>query len=143
MSSVPPREPGSAPPSGAQPGGGTRFASADGETWARGLVSSLFDVHFDTFLTRRIAWLVYVLGLVAIGLSAVVRFVSALASLFVPTSPAAVIWAFLTAFVAVPIATALAVLVWRILVELAVSVVTLAENARHSTPPPSEDPPTR
>lgn len=110
--------------------------SLDGELGSvgRGFFSALFDISFRTFITRRLASVFYLLGLVAIAIGFLVYFVSGIvrgvnALWFNPGAGIALI---LATVVLVPIVTFLAVITLRFLIEGVVALIAIAENTERT-----------
>ena len=96
------------------------------------LFKSLFDVKFHTFITRRLAPVIYVIGLVAIGLGAVITLFGGLAAAFAAmgssyTSAMGVIMMF-GSIIGVPLGALVFVIVLRVGIEAVVALVAVAEN---------------
>jgi hypothetical protein len=106
----------------------------------RGFLGALFDVSFRTFITRRLAGLFYVVGLIGIAIGFLVYFISGIVrgvSLLV--APAAVaghvgagIALLLATIIVVPLVTFFAVVLLRFLIEAVVALVAIAENTERT-----------
>jgi hypothetical protein len=106
----------------------------------RGFFSALFDVSFRTFITRRLASIFYIVGLIAIAIGFLVYFVSGLFNgvrLLAFNVPAGVSLIVAT-LILVPIFTFLAIIILRFIIEAVVALIAIAENtertAQHTRP---------
>lgn len=97
-----------------------------------GFFRALIDFRFTTFITRRIAGFIYAILLVSIVLAGLVAFfgivVSGVALMTTGGQPISGILTVLGALVLVPIATLVAVVLARMIVEVNVALVAIAEN---------------
>lgn len=100
----------------------------------RGFVRALFDLSFRTFITRRLASVFYLVGLVAIAIGFLVYFVSGIVSgvnaLFFNVG--AGISLIVATVIIVPIAAFLAVVLLRFLIEAVVALIAIAENTERT-----------
>lgn len=100
----------------------------------RGFVSALFDITFTRFITRRLASVFFLVGLVAIGIA----FVGALAGGIVsgigalPWNPGGGIALIASTVVVVPVLAFFAVVVLRFVIEAGVALVAIAENTERT-----------
>ena len=101
---------------------------------SRGFFKALFDLSFRTFITRRLASVFYLVGLIAIAIGFIVYFVSGLVSginaLFFNVG--AGISLIIATLILVPIATFLAIVVLRFLIEAVVALIAIAENTERT-----------
>ena len=101
---------------------------------SRGFFTALFDLSFRTFITRRLASVFYLVGLIAIAIGFIVYFVSGLVSginaLFFNVG--AGISLIIATLILVPIATFLAIVVLRFLIEAVVALIAIAENTERT-----------
>lgn len=95
-------------------------------------IKSLLDVNFHTFITRKVAKVVYIIGLILIGVSALgmlftglVSAVAAMGSSY--TSGFGVLMLFVT-LIGVPVAAFFSVLLLRVGTEMGIALVATAEN---------------
>jgi hypothetical protein len=106
----------------------------------RGFFSALFDVSFRTFITRRLAGVFYIVGLIGIAIgflvyliSGIVRGISLIAA---PSVIAGHIGAgialLLATIILVPLVTFFAVIVLRFLIEAVVALIAIAENTERT-----------
>lgn len=100
----------------------------------RGFVSALFDLSFRTFITRRLAGIFYLVGLIAIGIGFLVYFVSGIVSgiAFLPFNLGAGISAIVATVVIVPVLTFLAIILLRFVIEAVVALIAIAENTERT-----------
>lgn len=98
----------------------------------RGFLSALFDVSFRTFITRRLASAFYVVGLIAIGIGFLVWFVRGIwiGIDLISFNPGAGISLLIATIILVPIATFLAIVVLRFIIEAVVALIAIAENTQ-------------
>lgn len=108
------------------------------EDIGRGFFAALFDVSFTTFITRRLASVFYIAGLVAIGIAFVAVFfggiIGGIRALW--WNPGGGIALIASSLIVVPIVTFLAIVVLRFVIESVVALIAIAENteqtARHT-----------
>ena len=100
----------------------------------RGFFRALFDLSFRTFITRRLASVFYLVGLIAIAIGFIVYFVTGLVNAI-----SLMFWnvgggiALLVAtLIIVPIATFLAVVILRFVIEAVVALIAIAENTERT-----------
>lgn len=96
-----------------------------------GFFRALVDFRFTTFITRRIAGFIYAILLVSIVLSGLIAFFSIVVTgvgLMTGGQPVSGVLTVLGALVLVPIATLVAVVLARMIVEVNVALVAIAEN---------------
>ena len=96
-----------------------------------GFFRALVDFRFTTFITRRIAGFIYAILLVSILLTGLVAFFSIVVTgvgLMTGGQPVSGVLTVLGALVLVPIATLVAVVLARMIVEVTVALVAIAEN---------------
>jgi Domain of unknown function (DUF4282) len=101
---------------------------------SRGFFRALFDLSFRTFITRRLASVFYLVGLIAIAIGFLVYFVSGLVSginaLFFNVG--AGISLIVATLIIVPIVTFLAIVVLRFVIEAVVALIAIAENTERT-----------
>lgn len=98
---------------------------------APGFFRALVDFRFTTFITRRIAGFIYAILLVSIVLAGLVGFFSVVVTgvgLMTGGQPVAGLLVVLGSIVLTPIATLVAVVLARMIVEVNVALVAIAEN---------------
>jgi hypothetical protein len=98
---------------------------------APGFFRALVDFRFTTFITRRIAGFIYAILLVSIVLAGLVGFFSVVVTgvgLMTGGQPIPGLLVVLGAIVLTPIATLVAVVLARMIVEVNVALVAIAEN---------------
>jgi Domain of unknown function (DUF4282) len=101
---------------------------------SRGFFRALFDLSFRTFITRRLASVFYLVGLVAIAIGFIVYFVTGLVNaislLF--WNPGAGIALLVATLIIVPIVTFLAIVILRFVIEAVVALIAIAENTERT-----------
>jgi hypothetical protein len=106
----------------------------------RGFFSALFDVSFRTFITRRLAGVFYIVGLIGIAIGFLVYFISGIVRgislLAAPSVIAGHVGAgialLLATIILVPLITFFAVIVLRFLIEAVVALIAIAENTERT-----------
>lgn len=100
----------------------------------RGFLRALFDLSFRTFITRRLASVFYLVGLVAIAIAFLVSFVSGLVQGVAALSfnAGAGISLIVATIIIVPIATFLAIVLLRFLIESVVALIAIAEHTERT-----------
>jgi len=100
----------------------------------KGFFSALFDLSFRTFITRRLASVFYLVGLVAIGIGFLVYFVSGILSAIavMPYNVGAGVSALIATLVIVPVLTFLAIVLLRFIIEAVVALIAIAENTERT-----------
>ncbi len=96
-----------------------------------GFFKALVDFRFTTFITRRIAGFIYAILLVSILLSALVAFFSVVVTgvgLMTGGQPIAGLLTVLGSIVLTPVAAIVAIVIARMIVEVNVALVAIAEN---------------
>jgi hypothetical protein len=113
---------------------GTPAPLGDVAAVGRGFVSALFDISFRTFITRRLAGAFYVVGLVAIAIAFLVCFIGGIVrgALAIGFTPGAGITLILATVILVPIATFIAIVVLRLVIESVVALIAIAENTQRT-----------
>lgn len=95
---------------------------------------ALFDMSFRAFITRKLATVIYTIGLVVIGLAAVLMLLSGLASGLSAMSYSSP-YGLLTIFgslIGVPVGAVVAVIILRLSIEAGVALVAVAENTERT-----------
>ncbi|MEZ3159901.1 DUF4282 domain-containing protein [Microbacterium sp. BWT-B31] len=100
----------------------------------KGFFRALFDLSFRTFITRRLASVFYIAGLIVIGVGAVLYLVSGILSGIgaVWFNPGAAISLIVATVVLVPLITFLAVIALRLVIEAVVALIAIAENTERT-----------
>lgn len=114
--------------------------SDDAAAVGRGFFSALFDISFRTFITRRLASVFYVVGLMAIAIGFIVYLVNGLVGgislLWINTG--AGITAIIATVIIVPLVAFIAIIALRFIIEAVVALIAIAENtertAQHTQP---------
>lgn len=100
----------------------------------RGFLSALFDVSFTRFITRRLASVFYVVGLVAIGIAFISTFlggiISGIRSLGWNVGGGIALIA--STLIVVPVVAFFAVVLLRFVIEAGVALVAIAENTERT-----------
>ncbi|RLK47571.1 DUF4282 domain-containing protein [Microbacterium telephonicum] len=100
----------------------------------RGFLSALFDITFSTFITRRLASVFYVVGLVAIGIGFIAAFfggvIGGIRALWWNLGGG--ISLIVSTVIVAPILAFLAVVVLRFVIEAVVALVAVAENTERT-----------
>jgi hypothetical protein len=106
----------------------------DIEDVGRGFFSALFDVSFRTFITRRLASVFYIVGLIVIAIGFLVYFVTGLVNgiRLVAFNLGAGVSLLVSTIVLVPLATFLAIIVLRFVIEAVVALIAIAENTERT-----------
>ncbi|AGW41467.1 hypothetical protein O159_14010 [Leifsonia xyli subsp. cynodontis DSM 46306] len=99
--------------------------------------SSLFDFTFTSYVTRKLAGPVYVVGLVLIGLGIVVGFSNSLGIAIGTPSPVGA-FVFLLGVLVTLVAAVLSVLLLRVTIEVFCAIIEIAQNTRPHHRPPRE-----
>lgn len=107
---------------------------ADPGDIGRGFFRALFDLSFRTFITRRLASVFYLVGLIAIAIAFVVWFVQGIVGGITALwyNPGAGISLIVATLVIVPIVSFLAIVVLRFLIEAVVALIAIAENTERT-----------
>src|SRR6478609_6342509 len=106
----------------------------DASDVGRGFVRALFDISFRTFITRRLASALYVVGLVAIGIGFLVYFIGGIVRSIglIPYNTGAGVSLLVATLIIVPIVTFLAIVVLRFVIEAVVALIAIAENTQQT-----------
>lgn len=91
--------------------------------------TSLFDFTFTSYVTRKLAGPVYVVGLVLIGLGILVGFSNSLTIAIATSSPAGA-FVFLLGVLVTLVAAILGVLLLRVAIEVFCAIIEIAQNTR-------------
>lgn len=100
----------------------------------KGFFAALFDLSFRTFITRRLASVFYLVGLIAIGIGFVVYFVGGILSgiSLLWFNPGAGISGLIATVIVVPVLTFLAIILLRFIIEGVVALIAIAENTERT-----------
>ncbi|MBF9336494.1 DUF4282 domain-containing protein [Microbacterium lacticum] len=100
----------------------------------RGFMSALFDITFTRFITRRLASVFFLVGLVAIGIAFVFVFVGGLISGIgsLGWNLGGGIALILSTIIVVPVLAFFAVVVLRFVIESGVALIAIAENTERT-----------
>ncbi|MET0828067.1 MAG: DUF4282 domain-containing protein [Microbacterium sp.] len=101
---------------------------------SRGFFRALFDLSFRTFITRRLASIFYLVGLIAIAIGFIVYFVSGLVSGIqaLGFNVGAGISLIVATLILVPVFTFLAIVILRFVIEAVVALIAIAENTERT-----------
>lgn len=113
---------------------GVPHLAGDIDDIGRGFVSALFDLSFSRFITRRLASVFYLVGLIAIGIAFIATFLGGLISGVgsIWWNPGGGIALIVSTLVVVPVLAFLAVMVLRFVIEAGVALVAIAENTERT-----------
>lgn len=113
---------------------GVPRAAGEASDIGRGFLSALFDISFRTFITRRLASAFYVVGLIAIGIGFLVWFVRGIVVGIdlLSFNLGAGVSLLVSTLILVPIATFLAIVVLRFIIEAVVALIAIAENTQRT-----------
>ncbi len=113
---------------------GVRRLDGEIDSIGRGFLSALFDISFTHFITRRLASVFYLVGLVAIGIGFVSAFfggiISGINALW--WNPGGGIALIISTLIVVPVLAFLAIVVVRFVIEAGVALVAIAENTERT-----------
>lgn len=101
----------------------------------RGFVSALFDISFRTFITRRLASVFYLVGLIAIAIGFIVYLVSGIISgvaYLANGNIGAGLSLIVATLILVPIIAMFSVIALRFVIEGVVALIAIAENTERT-----------
>ena len=100
----------------------------------KGFFAALFDLSFRTFITRRLASVFYLVGLIAIAIGFIVYFVGGIinAITIMWWNVAAAISGLVATIIVVPVITFLAIILLRFIIEAVVALIAIAENTERT-----------
>ncbi|GAA1986012.1 DUF4282 domain-containing protein [Microbacterium pumilum] len=100
----------------------------------RGFFSALFDVSFRTFITRRLASVFYIVGLIAIAIGFIVYLASGLFNGIglLGLNVGAGISLIVATLILVPLVTFISVIILRFVIEAVVALIAIAENTERT-----------
>lgn len=100
----------------------------------RGFFSALFDLSFRTFITRRLASVFYLVGLIAIAIGFIVYLVNGIVGgvslLWFNTG--AGVTAIIATLILVPLIAFIAIIALRFIIEAVVALIAIAENTERT-----------
>ncbi|MBN9178384.1 MAG: DUF4282 domain-containing protein [Microbacterium sp.] len=113
---------------------GVRRLAGDLDDIGRGFLAALFDISFTRFITRRLASVFFLVGLVAIGIAFVSTFVGGIISGIgaLGWNPGGGIALILSTVIVVPVLAFFAVVLLRFVIEAGVALVAIAENTERT-----------
>ncbi|WP_345802023.1 DUF4282 domain-containing protein [Microbacterium sp. AZCO] len=100
----------------------------------RGFLRALFDVSFRTFITRRLASVFYVVGLIAIAIGFLVYFVRGIVTAInlISYNVGGGVSLLVATLILVPLVTFIAIVLLRLLIEAVVALIAIAENTQQT-----------
>jgi hypothetical protein len=100
----------------------------------RGFLGALFDVSFRTFITRRLASVFYIVGLMFIAIGFIVYFVWGIVHgiIAIPHNVGGGVALLVATVILVPIVTFIAIVVLRLVIESVVALIAIAENTERT-----------
>lgn len=106
----------------------------DPATVGRGFFRALFDLSFRTFITRRLASVFYVVGLIAIAIAFIVYLVNGIVGgiSLLWINVGAGVSAIIATVVIVPLVAFLAIVALRFIIEAVVALIAIAENTERT-----------
>ncbi|MDY0909137.1 DUF4282 domain-containing protein [Microbacterium sp. CFBP9034] len=108
--------------------------TSDAGAIGRGFFSALFDLSFRTFITRRLASVFYLVGLIAIGIGFLVYLVNGIVGgislLWLNTG--AGISAIIATIIIVPLVAFISIIALRFVIEAVVALIAIAENTERT-----------
>lgn len=108
--------------------------SDDATAVGRGFFSALFDLSFRTFITRRLASVFYLVGLIAIAIGFLVYLVNGLVGgiSLLWINAGAGITAIIATIIIVPLVSFIAIIALRFIIEAVVALIAIAENTERT-----------
>ena len=100
----------------------------------KGFFAALFDLSFRTFITRRLASVFYLVGLIAIAIGFIVYFVGGILSAIsvMWLNVGAGISGLVATIIVVPVLTFLSIILLRFVIEAVVALIAIAENTERT-----------
>lgn len=114
---------------------GVPTLKGDFDDIGRGFFAALFDLSFQTFITRRLASVFYLAGLIVIAIGFLVYFIGGIwraIAFMVASNIGAGIALLLATVIIVPLVTFIAVVVLRFIIESVVALIAVAENTQQT-----------
>ncbi|GAA1659079.1 DUF4282 domain-containing protein [Microbacterium flavum] len=113
---------------------GVRRLTGDIDDIGRGFLAALFDITFTRFITRRLASVFFLVGLIAIGIAFVSAFVGGIIHGIgaLGWNPGGGIALILSTVIVVPVLAFFAVVLLRFVIESGVALVAIAENTERT-----------
>lgn len=109
--------------------------TGDVDDIGRGFFSALFDLSFTTFITRRLASVFYLAGLVVVAIAFIVYLVGGVwrsIAFFAAANVGAGVALLVATLIVVPLVTFIAVVVLRFVIEAVVALIAIAENTQQT-----------
>ena len=111
-----------------------RSLGDDAPAIGRGFFAALLDLSFRTFITRRLASVFYLVGLIAIAIGFIVYLVNGIVGgvslLWINTG--AGITAIIATVIIVPLVSFIAIIALRFIIEAVVALIAIAENTERT-----------
>ena len=100
----------------------------------RGFFAALFDISFRTFITRRLASVFYVVGLIAIAIGFIVYLVNGIVggTSLLWINVGAGVTAIIATIIIVPLVAFIAIIALRFIIEAVVALIAIAENTERT-----------
>ena len=97
-------------------------------------MKALFDFSFRSYVTRRLAGVFYIIGLVLIALAALLFFFSWIVTAFsvIGYAPGQGLLLLLGAIILMPLGALVSVIALRVSIETVVAIIAVAENTRQT-----------
>lgn len=114
---------------------GVPTLKGDFDDIGRGFFAALFDLSFKTFITRRLASVFYLAGLIVIAIAFIVYFVGGIWSAIGYMTAANIgagIALLIATLIIVPLVAFIAVVVLRFIIESVVALIAVAENTQQT-----------
>jgi hypothetical protein len=106
----------------------------DASEIGRGFFAALFDISFRTFITRRLASVFFVVGLMAIAIGFIVYLVNGIVGgvSLLWINAGAGITAIIATLIIVPLVAFIAIIALRFIIEAVVALIAIAENTERT-----------
>ena len=100
----------------------------------RGFFAALFDISFRTFITRRLASVFYVVGLIAIAIGFIVYLVNGIVGgvSLLWLNVGAGVTAIIATIIIVPLVAFISIIALRFIIEAVVALIAIAENTERT-----------
>lgn len=111
-----------------------RSLGDDAAEVGRGFFSALFDLSFRTFITRRLASVFYLVGLIAIAIGFIVYLVNGIvgAASLLWINVGAGVTGIIATLIIVPLVSFIAIIALRFIIEAVVALIAIAENTERT-----------
>ena len=114
---------------------GVPTLTGDVDDIGRGFLAALFDLSFKTFITRRLASVFYLAGLIVIAIGFIVYFVGGIwrsIAFMLASNIGAGIALLIATLIIVPLVTFISIVVLRFVIESVVALIAVAENTQQT-----------